>query len=105
MENNILGGESGDEDGGVKRPSFLPRGVSYFEGAWSEEKVVKVPFERPRQMAVRSEGSWRRGGEQTCLAPEKWSWPSPFSFSDRRKRYWGQVSAWIGRSLVCAFRT
>ena len=51
--------------------SILRRGWKehYFDAAWSEEKVVKVPFAIPLQIASVSSEVSRSGGEQTALAP------------------------------------
>ena len=44
-------------------------GEGYFEAAWSEEKVVKVPLAIPLHIASVSSDVSRSGGEQTALAP------------------------------------
>ena len=43
----------------------------YFDAAWSEEKVVKVPLAIPLHIASVSSDVSRRGGEQTAFAPCK----------------------------------
>ena len=58
---------------------------------------MKVPLAMPCQRAEGSEGESRSGGEQTHFAPEKFS---PRSLSARSQRYCGQVSAYMGRSLL-----
>jgi hypothetical protein len=40
-----------------------------FLGAWSDERIVNVPFLIPCHIAAWSAGSSRKGGEQTHFAP------------------------------------
>ena len=51
---------------GVERSG---QGEWYFDAAWSEEKVVKVPLAIPLHIASVSSEVSRSGGEQTALAP------------------------------------
>ena len=72
---------------GEREEDFPNSGSEKWKGQWSDERMVKVPEERPSQIRG---WSWavRGGGEQMCLAP----WKEGRERWERvRKRYWGQV--------------
>src|ERR1700733_10329055 len=55
--------------GPCARPRSLPCGWLYLLGAWSDERIVNVPFLTPCHIAACSAGSSRNGGEHTHFAP------------------------------------
>ena len=67
---------------------FPKEGSAKWKGQWSDERMVKVEFERESQRGAWDEAE-RGGGEQMCLAP--WKGGVVVRWERVRRRYWGQV--------------